>query len=174
MADFKLRLSDDLAARFDAWAGSHGGRSPALRRLVDQACSGSHARPAAGAPLGPRPRKLTVRLTAADGVSLDAAAAALGLTPNAWAAALVRRRLTGRPTFAQRDMAALIAVQAELRRISVNMGQMTRALHAAVSAGRVPEVRPAAVDELRRELRAHMTALREAFAGNLAYWDVEM
>jgi hypothetical protein len=31
----------------------------------------------------------------------------------------------------------------------------------------------AAVDDFRRELRAQMAALREAFAGNLAYWDVE-
>jgi hypothetical protein len=174
MADFKLRLSDDLAARFDAWAGSSGGRSPALRRLIDQACSGSHVRSACGGPLGARPRKLTVRLTAADGAGLDTAAAELGLTANAWTAALVRRRLTGRPTFVGRDVVSLIAIQAELRHISVDVSQMARSLNTAALEGRVPNFQSASVDELRRELRAQMATLREAFAGNLAYWDAKM
>lgn len=174
MADFKLRLSDDLAARFDAWAGARGGRSPALRRLIDEACAGPDAGLASGSPLGLRPRKLTVRLTAADGAGLDAAAGEMGLTRNAWVAALVRRRLQGRPTFGRDDAVALIAVQAELRRIGVNVNQMARALNTAVLEGRVLDIQMAAVDDLRRELRAHLTAVREAFAGNLAYWDAEL
>lgn len=173
MADFKLRLSDDLAARFDAWAGSCGGRSPALRRLIDQACSGPRARLVGGAPLGARPRKLTVRLTAADGAGLDAVAAELGLTPNAWTAALVRRRLTGRPTFARRNAVSLIAVQTELRRIRVHVSQIARTLNTAALEGRVLDIQVVSVDGLRRELRTQMMALREALAGNLAYWDAE-
>ena len=92
MADFKLRLSDDLAARFDAWASAHGGRSPALRHLVGQACGSDGVAPDGADRLGSRPVKLTVRLTAADGRGLGGAAAETGLTPNAWAAAVIRRR----------------------------------------------------------------------------------
>jgi hypothetical protein len=173
VANFNVRVPDELAARFDAWAAAHGGRSPALRHLVDLACSGGDGGRDGAARLGPRPLKLTVRLTAADGVGLGAAAAAVGLTRNAWVAALVRRRLQGRPTFGRSDAVSLIAVQAELRRLGVNVNQIARALNTAVLEGRVLDTQLIAVDELRRELRAYLTAVREAFAGNLAYWDVE-
>jgi hypothetical protein len=109
-----------------------------------------------------------------DGRGLAQAAREIGLTRNAWVGALVRRRLHGRPTFGQRDAVALIAVQAELRRIGVNVNQMARALNTAVLEGRVLDVQLVALDALRRELRAHLTAVREAFAGNLAYWDAEL
>ena len=37
MAFFGVRLTDDFAARFDAFASSRGGRSGVLRRLMEQA-----------------------------------------------------------------------------------------------------------------------------------------
>jgi hypothetical protein len=174
MADFKLRLSDDLAVRFDAWAGTHGGRSPALRRLIDQACATSGPASDGASRLGPRPVKLTVRLTAADSRGLGAAAAETGLTPNAWAAAVIRRRLHGRPTFLRPDIMSLIAIQTELRRVGVNVNQIARALNTAVvEGGGVLDLELAYLDDLRAEIRSHMAGLREAFAGNLAYWDAE-
>jgi hypothetical protein len=171
MADFKLRLSDDLAARFDIWAGAQGGRSPALRHLIGQACADDGAAPDGTGRLGPRPVKLTVRLTAADGRGLGAAAAKMGLTPNAWAAAVIRRRLHGRPTFPRPAVMSLIAMQTELRRVGVNVNQIARALNTAVVEGRVLDLELTYLDDLRGEIRGHMAGLREAFAGNLAYWD---
>lgn len=168
MADFKLRLSDELAGRFDAWAADHGGRSPALRHLIDRACPGA---PGLAGRLPPRPVKLTLRLTAADTRRLDAAAAEMGLTRNAWAAALVRRRLSGQPTFRPAEATSLLAIQSELRRVGVNVNQIARALNTAVLEGRVLELELSSLADLRREIRAHMLALREAFEGNLAYWD---
>jgi len=173
MADFKLRLSDDLAARFDGWAAERGGRSPALRHLMEKA-SGAGARSCeAQGPLGPRPMKLTVRLAVADGRGLGAAATEMGLTRNAWAAALIRRRLHMRPTFRRSDELSLLAMQAELRRIGVNVNQIARALNTAVMEGKVLDLELAYVDDLRAEIRAYMLALREAFEGNLAYWQAE-
>lgn len=170
MADFKLRLSGDLAARFDAWAADRGGRSPALRHLIERACSGS---PTAGR-LPARPVKLTVRLAAADARGLGVAAAEMGLTPNAWVAALVRHRLSGRPTFGRPDELSLFAIQTELRRIGVNVNQIARALNTAVfEGGRVLDLELAYLEDLRVEMRAHMQAVGEAFAGNLAYWQGE-
>ena len=171
MADFKLRLSDDLAARFDAWAGAHGGRSPALRHLIDQACARNGMAQDGAGRLGSRPAKLTVRLMAADGRGLGAAAAEMGLTPNAWAAAVIRRRLHGRPTFPRPDVMSLIAIQTELRRVGVNVNQIARAINTAVVEDRVLDLELAYLDDLRAEIRGHMAGLREAFAGNLAYWD---
>ncbi|HEY0435965.1 MAG TPA: plasmid mobilization relaxosome protein MobC [Phenylobacterium sp.] len=173
MADFKLRLSDDLAARFDSWAAERGGRSPALRHLIEGA-SGAGATPCEPPDrLGSRPVKLTVRLAAADGRGLNAAAAELGLTPNAWVAALARRRLRAKPTFHRSDELSLLAMQTELRRIGVNINQIARALNTAVMEGKVLDLELAYLDDLRAEIRAHMLALREAFEGNLAYWEVE-
>jgi hypothetical protein len=173
MTDFKLRLSDDLAARFDGWASDRGGRSPALRYLIEQA-SGADA-PSREAPvrLGPRPVKLTVRLAAADGRGLDAAATEMGLTRNAWAAALIRRRLHARPTLRRSDELSLLAMQTELRRIGVNVNQIARALNTAVMEGKVLDLELAYLDDLRAEIRAHMAALHGAFEGNLGYWQVE-
>lgn len=168
MADFKLRLSDDLAGRFDAWAADRGGRSPALRHVIERACSGA---PKAGGRLPARPVKLTLRLAAADGRRLNSAAAEMGLTRNAWAAALVRRRLAGRLTFRPAEATSLLAIQGELRRIGVNVNQIARALNTAVMEGKVLDLELAYLDDLRAEIRAHMLTLREAFEGNLAYWD---
>jgi hypothetical protein len=171
MAKFNVRVPDELAARFDAWAGAHGGRSPALRHLIDTA---SREGLAAARRLERRPEKLTVRLSAEDAGGLDREARAMGLTRNAWVAALVRHRLSGRPTFSRTDEVSLLAIQAELRRVGVNVNQIARALNTAVlEDGRVLELEIAYLDDLRREMRAHVQALGEAFAGNLSYWRAE-
>jgi hypothetical protein len=173
MANFNVRVPDEMVARFDAWAAERGGRSPAVRHLIDKACRRGPVASPAPTRRTSRPVKLTVRLSATDGRGLDAAAAEIGLTRNAWAAALIRRRLHGRPTFNRSDELSLVGVRAELRRIGVNVNQIARALNTAVIEGRVLDLELAYLDELRAEIRAHMLALHEAFAGNLAYWDVE-
>ncbi len=172
MADFKLRLSDDLAARFDAWAGDHGGRSPALRHLIARACAATTEGSTPPSRLPARPIKLTIRLGRSDGRGLDAEARKAGLTRSAWVAALVRRWRVGKPTFSRSDELALLAIQAEFRRIGVNINQIARALNTAVIEGKVVELEVAYLDDLRTEIVGHMTVLREAFEGNLAYWDV--
>ncbi|MBN9320506.1 MAG: plasmid mobilization relaxosome protein MobC [Caulobacterales bacterium] len=101
-------------------------------------------------PLAVRPAKLTERL-----------------------AALVRSRLRGRPTLAKPDTAAVTAIQGELRRIGVNINQIARALNVAVLEGRVLEVELTYLDELRREMRAHLRSLRDALLGVISYWQVE-
>jgi hypothetical protein len=170
VANLSIRVADDLLARFDAAAGGQGGRAPTLRRLMDQAAAGA---PSAAGRLPARPLKLTVRLTDDDGAGLAREAAAMGLTPNAWAAALIRHRLHGKPTFPRAEAVPLLAIQGEVRRIGVNVNQITRALNTAVMEGKVLDLEVAYLDALRTELRAHMSTLREAFEGNLAYWTAE-
>jgi hypothetical protein len=172
MADFKLRLSDALAARFDAWAADCGGRSPALRHLIARACAAQAASLTTPSRQPARPVKLTVRLNRGDSRGLDAEARKIGLTRNGWVAALVRRRLAGKPTFNRADELALLAIQAEFRRIGVNVNQIARALNTAVVEGKTLDLEIAYLDDLRTEIAGHMTVLREAFDGNLAYWEV--
>jgi hypothetical protein len=174
VVSFNVRVPDDLGARFDDWAGARGGRSPALRRLIGEACSGSVSRAGRPARLATRPAKLTIRLTDADAMGLASAAGEMGLTPNAWVAALVRARLHERPTFSKDQALGVLAVQGELRRIGVNENQIARALNTAVLEGKVLDLEVASLADFRLEIRGHLAALRDAFEGNLGYWRTEL
>jgi hypothetical protein len=46
-----------------------------------------------------------------------------------------------------------------------------RALNTAVMEGKVLDLEVAYLEDLRTELRVYVSTLREAFAGNLAYWE---
>lgn len=171
MTTFSVRVSEAAAARFDVAASGLGGRSALLRRMIEAA--GGRAPVATEVlPRIVRPARLMVRLTAADATLVADEAQAMGL-PSTWVADLVGRHVRGRPRFSRRDEIALLAIQGEIRRIGVNVNQIARALNTAVLEGRVLDLELAYVEDLRRELRGHLGALREAFEGNLAYWRVE-
>lgn len=166
-----VRVSDDLASRFDAVAAAGGGRSALLHRLVRDAAGA----PAAAVARGSVRRdalRLMVRLAPPEATHVEREAHAMALPRASWVAALVRHHGSGRPAFARPDEIALIGISRELRRIGVNVNQIARALNAAVMEGRVLDTELTAIDDLRRELTAHIGGLHEAFAGNLAYWAV--
>jgi hypothetical protein len=173
VAVFNVRVPDDLASRFDGVAAAHGGRSARLRQLIEGDCA--RVRTAAVDP--PKLRtaaRLMVRLAAPEAAHVVAESARLAVPRAGWVAALVRRHARGTPTFGTVDTYVLVAVQAELRRIGVNVNQIARAMNTAVMEGRVLAAELTSVDDFRRELAGHLTAVREAFAGNLAYWEVEL
>ncbi|MBI1198969.1 MAG: plasmid mobilization relaxosome protein MobC [Phenylobacterium sp.] len=170
MSVLSVRVPDDLAARFDVAAESVGGRSALLFRLVDGAAVAASAAPPT-ARLVRNARRLMVRLAVPEAAHVTRESAAFGMPPATWVAALVRRHATGKPRFARPDELALIAIQVELRRIGVNVNQIARALNTAVMEGRVLDLELAYLDDLRAEMRGHMEGLREAFAGNLTYWE---
>jgi hypothetical protein len=173
VAVFKVRISDDTATAFDVVAATVGGRSALLRRLVqDQACGlPAGAEAASGLRTAAR---LMVRLAAPEATHVAAHAAAMGLRRAGWVAALVRRHALGRPTLDRAQETTLLAIRSEIRRIGVNLNQIARAMNTAVIEGRVLALELRSVEDLRRELRGHMAALREAFAGNLAYWETDL
>lgn len=170
MTTFCVRVPDDLALRFDAAAAEAGGRSAHLRRLIKAAAGPAGSAPAPGPRNGAR---LMVRLSAEDVAGLDAEAMRMGLRRSAWVAALVRRRVRNAPTLSHDDGAAMRAIQAELRRIGVNVNQIARAVNTAVLDGRVLELELGALEALRAEVRGHLHSLREALAGNLTYWQID-
>jgi hypothetical protein len=173
MAVISVRLPDDLAARFDAAAADLGGRSARVRQLIAEATGPTALRNAVAR--GPRAgARLMVRLGSAEAAHVEREAATLQLRPAGWVAALVRRHALDRPTLARPDEVLLLAIQAEIRRIGVNVNQIARALNTAVLEGRVLELELGEISALQRELRAHVAALGEAFAGNLAYWAVDL
>ncbi len=115
--------------------------------------------------------KLTLRLAAEDLARVEGEAGAMGLSRTQWTVALIRRRLHGRPQLPRPDALAFIEVQRELRRFGVNLNQMARALNTAVLEGAVLDVETRQVGAFAAEVRSHLTGLREAFLGNLDYWD---
>lgn len=170
MALFNVRLDDQLAGRFDAWAEGRGGRSAALRHVIRGACQETRLIDRRPAPAQVRSAKLTVRLSAADARGLAAAAEEMELTPNGWAAAVLRWRLAGRVTFSPAEAAALQRIQGEIHRIGININQIARALNTAVMEGKVLDLEMAAIADLRTELRAHMSTIGQVHAGLQGYW----
>ena len=169
MAMFAFQLPDALAARFDAIA--HQGRSKKLRDLV-AAAVGDEPTPQSAA-LRRKSVKLTLRLRPEDMTALDEAARGEGMQRTEWTLALMRRRLFGRPKFGRKEELAFYAVQEELRRIGVNLNQIARAMNTAVMPGTVLEAEIRQVEEIRAEIRAHVRSLKDAFEGNLEFWEVE-
>ncbi len=169
MPVLSVRVSDEVALRFDAASVPAGGRSAMLRRLVEDAAGLSSATPKSLPGLRDKAR-LMVRLGAPEARHVAVQAAAMSLPRAAWVAALVRRHAVGGPRFPRSEELALMAIHGELRRMGVNVDGMARALISGRMEGRVPEAGLVAVADLGRELRAHVAGLGAAFAGNLAYW----
>lgn len=171
MTMFSVRVPDDLGRRFDMIASKAGGRSALLRRLIATCAQGEPPAPEVMT-RHPAAARVMVRLAAPDVLALDREAEVMGLRRATWVAALVRRRLRSRPTFNRSAELAVFAVQKELRRVGVNINQIARALNTAVLEGRVLDLELDEIRALGREMRGHMAAIREAFVGNLAYWDI--
>lgn len=164
-----LRVSPDLVRRFDAAAVGQGGRSRLLRRLMEAAAHAPFPEPPEP-PSAVRSGKLTLRLVPADLSLLMAEASAMGLSRTQWSTALIRRKLHGRPQLSRAEALAFIGVQRELRRIGVNVNQIARALNTAVLEGQVLDLEMVQLTAFADEIRGHLSGLRDAFEGNLAYW----
>ena len=173
MAFFGLRLPDDLAARFDAMAASHGGRSALLRGLVDQALRNPQDEVLVPSPRERTTARVEVRLTATDIERLDAAASERGLKRTEWIVALLRRRLFGKSPPPQADRALISQSWRELNRIGINLNQAVRALNAAtmVDSGLDLAREAARVASFQEEIDGQLRALGRALAGDVSYWD---
>jgi hypothetical protein len=169
MTRLSVRVSDDLARRFDAAAAGQGGRSRLLRRVMERAAYAALPEPEAERP-APNSGKLTLRLPARELDALEAEAAATGLSRTQWSVALIRARLSRRPQLTRPEAIALVDVQRDLRRIGVNINQIARALNTAVMEGAVLDAETTQLTAFADEIRAHVSGLRDAFEGNLRYW----
>lgn len=173
MAFFGVRLSDDLAVRFDAFASSRGGRSKLLRQMIETVLRSGGASPAAAETevrARGRSEKVTIRLKDEDLAALDAACRQAGLRRTEWVVGLVRRRLLGRPQLSRAEAQALLEIRRDLRRIGVNLNQALHALHSGRGEG------AAFAKDLiafRQEVRAQLEGVRAALEGDLTYWAEE-
>jgi len=171
LREIHIVMSEELLSRFDAAAAGHGSRAALLRALMAQAVEEPVL--ASIAPKGPLKSRLRLRLTDPELLALDRESATMGLSRSGWVSALIRRRISRKPTLDRSDQYCLVAMQADLRRTANNVNQIARRLDEAAASGAVLNPDARYFHDLRTEIRAHMTALRSAIEGNLAYWRVE-
>ena len=173
MAFFGIRLSDDFAARFDAFAAPRGGRSQVLRRLMAAAL----AEPGSAAPGGGvgcvrgRSEKLTLRLKAEERSALDRACGAAGMRRTEWVTALLRARLARRPQFNRDQAQALVEARQELARIGANLRELVRVVRDGDLPPEAVTGAVAMVEAVRGEVRGQLAAVRAAIDGAADYWE---
>jgi antitoxin component of RelBE/YafQ-DinJ toxin-antitoxin module len=177
MAFFGLRIDDELAARFDAVAAGVGGRSQALRALIERVSASQPASLPSDAiiPPSPRPNRVEIRLNDGDSDRLRFAASSKGMKRTDWIVALISSRLRAAPPPPLEHRQILIGVRRELRAIGKNVNQAVHAVHTAnmqdsrLDLGREVErvaSMAAAIDE-------QIAAIGAALKGDLDYWRAE-
>jgi hypothetical protein len=173
MAFFGLRLSDDFAARFDAFAVSRGGRSQVVRRLMAAAMAeAGSAQPEEGAGRARgRSEKLTLRLKAEERLALDALSAAAGMRRTEWVSACLRARLARRPQFNRDQAQALVEARQELARIGTNLRELVRVVRDGDLPPEAVAGAVAQVEAFRSEVRGQLAAVRAAIDGAVDYWE---
>jgi len=174
MPVFTFRLDDHVAQRFDAVAGTAGGRSALLRRLILAAVGEPEGAAPAAAPRRDRvTRRVEIRLTDGEIAALDAEADALGMKRTDWVTVLVRRRLNGSAPLPLAERTAVAQAWRELNRIGINLNQAARALNASVMVDSGLDVarEAARVADFRTEIRGALVGLGAALKGDLAYWE---
>lgn len=171
MATFTLRIADDLAARFDAVAASVGGRSKALRTLIERVSEPGQTAAPAPEIRSRGSNRVTVRLSDDELSQLDKAADERGVKRADWVAAAIRSRLP--LTVPPRDnLEKLIDIRRELRSIGRNVNQAVHALHSANMEGsRLDLEREAArVAAMQASVVEQIEAIGAALKGDLGYW----
>lgn len=170
MPIYSIRLPTETVELLNALADTAGGRSAMVRRLVEEALQSAAKGPPKPPWTAPGSRRIRIRicLTEHDAAWTEAEAAMLGMNRSSWIAALIERRASGRPRFSRAGELVLFEIHSELRRIRAELG---------VALADRPDGSTAVEGELWATLRAdiagHMAALRDAFEGNLAYWDAD-
>ena len=156
-----------LADRFKAWArATDGSVSAALRRILLDAVDGQEPQ----TPLGTSGYRVSVRLKDAERLALLEAARARQVTPSVWLRCLAIVHLGRRPQWNERETAELRAVFTELRRIGINLNQITKALNVAVLSGDYPAWQGTAALEAADLVRSETRRVVAAMTGNFDYW----
>lgn len=106
MTRFTVRLDDMTAAYFDAFAEQFGGRSQAMRALIEEALTTSRATKSSVPEVAGKQR-LEVRLDQDDMTLLKEAAKARRCKPTWWASQLIRGQLREEPVSPPRDFKAV-------------------------------------------------------------------
>lgn len=169
MALISLRVPDEVAAEFSAFAATQGGKSALLRRLIAEALAAPSPR-ILTPPVG-RPEKVTVRFRESEMRQLAEASHQRGMTRTGWIVALVRSRLAAPVQHSPKEHEVLRAIVRELNRIGGNINQIARAANTSVLQGRAVEPDLSAIQEAKLVIERELAQLRSALHGNADYWN---
>jgi len=165
-------VDDDLAERFSALAQTHGGKSALLRRLLTMATEGQGESkpPELPDPAG-RAVHLSVRLSQNEVAEVRKAAAARGMKPGQWLRSVVRVRLGAGTQYTAAELHQLRALTNQVRKIGVNLNQITRAVNEARLEHAPVSVDTKALEAARAEVTKTLTALHLMARGNVRAWE---
>ncbi|TYL80767.1 MobC family plasmid mobilization relaxosome protein [Bradyrhizobium cytisi] len=169
MALISLRVSDEVATQFSAFAATQGGKSALLRRLIADALAVPAPRTLA-LPVG-RPEKVTVRFRESEMRQLAEVSHQRGMTRTGWIVALVRSRLASPVQHSPHEHDVLRAIVRELNRIGGNINQIARAANTSVLQGTAVEPDLSVIQEAKLVIERELAQLRNALNGNADYWD---
>jgi len=165
-------IEKDLADRFTALARAHGGKSALLRRLVSLAVNGPAAEQSNVMPdPSGRAVHLSVRLSANEVGEVKKAAKARGMKPSQWLRSVVRVRLGAGTQYNAAELHELRALTNQVRKIGINLNQVTRAMNEA-RLKQVPfDVDVKLLNATREEVRKTLAELQSMARGNVRNWN---
>lgn len=172
MKHISTHVEDDLASRFAALAQGHGGKSALLRRLVTLAVNGQSepAQRVLPDPAG-KPVHLSVRLSQNEVAEVRKAADERGMKPAQWLRSIVRVRLGAGTQYTASELHQLRALTNQVRKIGVNLNQITRAANEARRQHASFAVDSALLEAARAEVSRTLTALHLMARGNVRQWE---
>lgn len=169
-----LRIDAKILAAFDAQSEGRGGRSAALRALVEQSVI-------ARGEVGILPQvevlktqRVQISLSESEIAVIDYRAAQRSIDRAGWVKALVRRHLGLKQSKEDGLVEALQPIRSQLIRIGRNINQAMKAANVILVAGK----NEAIADELekitamRLDLNEQIAAVRSAMQGDYSYWVV--
>ncbi len=168
MAFLGFYVSDELARRFGAIAGAHGGKSALLRRMVENVV-GLPSVPQVSDGAG-QSEKVTVRFRPSE-LALLAEAAARGMNRTQWISSLVRARLGLGLQLSAGERDELRTIARELNRIGGNINQLARAANTQVREGREVAIDSEVLREAAIVVREAVSEFRTAVGKSAGYWD---
>jgi hypothetical protein len=170
LAHFGFQIPEEMAAAFDQYAAPRGGRSAALRTLVEQVLNVDADAEEPVAATRTEGHGMVVRLSNDDLARLDEECRAIGMTRRQWLTSCIRNRLHGTRHFGQVDRERIARSVKELREIKTSLFRYAGALERSPRDLALIEKHYSLVTHLQAEIARSLRAIEGAFKGNDGYW----
>jgi hypothetical protein len=170
----RARIDAEILAAFDAQSASRGGRSAALRALVEASVEAQKDRDLLPRSDGSKSQRVQISLSETEMAVIDYRAAQRSINRAGWVKALVRRHLGLKQSKEDGLVEALLPIRSQLIRIGRNINQAMKAANVILVAGKNDSLAAelATITAMRAELNEQIAAVRSAMQGDYSYWVV--
>ena len=168
------RIDADTLAAFDDYAEARGGRSAALRQMIEQAATTHGAAAHIERPDGAVSNRISLRFTDTENLVIAHRAAQRSTDRARWIKALVRRHIGLKGRVDDGLLAELAPIRMQLLRIGRNLNQAMKAANAAMLETGDKQIEPEIrrIADMRMEISEQVAAVGEAMRGDASYWTV--